>query len=522
MIFTTRALKIELQETKNPLNDFIANSLISSNSYKRKQYFIRYIGSNKEQKDYIEDLQVLATKVQEKFPFLYLSGLTYQMSYEEGQKYSQIYEDWQQANEQSLQKLYEVLFPMKFQTEMLELTEKVAFTTVMKQYRQLSPNSNATMEKSFGVKLLYWIGHYLPKLYENHEQTIPKVIFAGEIKRQELLFLHYLSLMGCDVLYMNPLEDIQAAYPECEKFSVLYKASHQYLLEIPKELAPKQEIPRNQESIKVQDRTNESRTENIKVDIRRGSINLGRSSQVTTSSTMSNSSTHYTTSASHTNPMSNYEGSRGNSNQPINVQGTSISSSNTGVRRELSYEELAQLSIAIVKIEMRDSRGDICGTGSGVVINSEGYILTNHHVIDAGCMYGVRFENDDQIYGTRQVIKYHRDYDLAIIKVDRRCKALPVYRGNQLVRGQKVVAIGSPLGLFNTISDGIISGFREFEYQQMIQFTAPTSPGSSGGALLNMYGEVIGICTAGFSRGENLNLAVDFKTIERFAGNYIG
>ena len=99
---------------------------------------------------------------------------------------------------------------------------------------------------------------------------------------------------------------------------------------------------------------------------------------------------------------------------------------------------------------------------------------------------------------------------------------LPIYNGNKpLIRGQKVVAIGSPLGLFNSVSDGIISGFRTIQDTDMIQFTAPTSPGSSGGALLNMQGEVIGICTAGINEGQNINLAVDYRTIRFFVEGFL-
>ena len=80
-----------------------------------------------------------------------------------------------------------------------------------------------------------------------------------------------------------------------------------------------------------------------------------------------------------------------------------------------------------------------------------------------------------------------------------------------------MVAIGSPLGLFNSISDGIIAGFRTIDRVDMIQFTAPISHGSSGGAVLNMYGEVIGISTAGFDDGQNINLAMGYECIRMFA-----
>ena len=90
----------------------------------------------------------------------------------------------------------------------------------------------------------------------------------------------------------------------------------------------------------------------------------------------------------------------------------------------------------------------------------------------------------------------------------------------ELVRGQKVIAIGSPLGLFNSVSDGIISGFRKIKDMDMIQFTAPISSGSSGGAVLNTYGQLIGISTAGIDKGQNINLAVSYKSINLFARGF--
>ena len=161
------------------------------------------------------------------------------------------------------------------------------------------------------------------------------------------------------------------------------------------------------------------------------------------------------------------------------------------------------------------------GTGSGVPIGQKGYILTNHHVIAAGCSYSVRIEDDEEIYYTDEIIKYKHVLDLAVIRSQRRLSPLAIYDGRErLARGQKVVAIGSPLGLFNSVSDGIISGFRNISQTDMIQFTAPISPGSSGGAVLNMYGEVIGISTAGFDSGQNINLAVGYESIRMFARGF--
>ncbi len=138
-----------------------------------------------------------------------------------------------------------------------------------------------------------------------------------------------------------------------------------------------------------------------------------------------------------------------------------------------------------------------------------------------GRFYTVSIEDDDETYQTDEVIKYNNALDLAVIRIQRRLDPLPVYRGRKkLVRGQKVVAIGSPLGLFNSVSDGIISGFRKIRDIDMIQFTAPISPGSSGGAVLNMQGEIIGISTAGLDNGQNINLAVGYENILMFANGF--
>ncbi len=186
-------------------------------------------------------------------------------------------------------------------------------------------------------------------------------------------------------------------------------------------------------------------------------------------------------------------------------------------RQEKSFEQLAALASSIVLILVHDENGDVMSTGSGIMIGTDGYILTNDHVVRGGASYAVRIENDDTVYETDELIKYHTTLDLALLRIARRLQPIPIYEGpKKLVRGQAVAAIGSPLGLFNSISDGIISGFRTIDGVDMIQFTAPISHGSSGGAVLNMYGEVIGISTAGFDRGQNINLAVGYESINLF------
>ena len=180
------------------------------------------------------------------------------------------------------------------------------------------------------------------------------------------------------------------------------------------------------------------------------------------------------------------------------------------------------MASSVVMLKVFDARDQCFKTGSGVIIHDAGYILTNFHVAAGGRYYGVLLEDEPDVFYTDALIKYHQDLDLAILRMEKSRRPIPVYRGpSALVRGQKVVAIGSPLGLFNTVSDGIISGFRTVGARTMIQFTAPTSHGSSGGALLDLHGNLIGIITAGFDDGQNLNLAVDYQAILAFSGGLL-
>lgn len=191
-------------------------------------------------------------------------------------------------------------------------------------------------------------------------------------------------------------------------------------------------------------------------------------------------------------------------------------------KQEKTFEQLAGMASSIVMITIKNDYNEIIGTGSGIMIGQDGYILTNNHVTGGGREFVIRIENDETLYSTTQIIKYNQLLDLAIIRIEKKLQPLKIYDGkDDLVRGQKVVAIGSPYGFFNSVSDGIISGFRIIDDVDMIQFTAPISAGSSGGAVLNMYGEVIGISTAGIRNAQNINLAVSYESIKTFVKGFI-
>ena len=178
---------------------------------------------------------------------------------------------------------------------------------------------------------------------------------------------------------------------------------------------------------------------------------------------------------------------------------------------ELNAEQISTKcasSVFFIQVYGRD--GYPLRTGSGFFINSNGMAVTNYHVITGA--YSATITLAD---GTKKDVEGLYDGsegdDTAIIKIEGSgYKPLPLGDSEAVAAGQKVFAIGSPLGLDNTISEGIISNTnRKMDNTEYIQITAPISPGSSGGALLDAFGNVIGITSAYISdsTAQSLNLA---------------
>lgn len=132
------------------------------------------------------------------------------------------------------------------------------------------------------------------------------------------------------------------------------------------------------------------------------------------------------------------------------------------------------------------------GGGSGFVIDASGLIVTNAHVVRGGDTVAVAFSDGDRVNGT--VIKRDLVRDVALIRVDKTgLKPLPIRRGEPVLT-EKVYAIGSPFGLSQTVTEGIVSSYRRQQNGlDLIQATASISPGNSGGPLLDSSGNVIGI-----------------------------
>src|SRR5258708_35741947 len=147
--------------------------------------------------------------------------------------------------------------------------------------------------------------------------------------------------------------------------------------------------------------------------------------------------------------------------------------------------------------------------GTGFLVSADGVIVTNYHVIETGNIAIVKFP-EDTAFPVDGVLAADKVRDLAIIKVHGKTfRTLGLGDSDDIQVGEEVVAIGNPLSLESTVSNGIISGVRTSkELGKFLQTTAPISPGSSGGPLFNMRGEVVGINTLYLEGGENLNFAI--------------
>jgi serine protease Do len=186
-----------------------------------------------------------------------------------------------------------------------------------------------------------------------------------------------------------------------------------------------------------------------------------------------------------------------------------------------SFEKLAQMtSRAVVQINVSgyalapESDGNVAaltrehGVGSGVVLSPDGYIVTNAHVVRNAQKISVTFHSrealpakeDSATAVSAQLIGLDRETDLAVLKVDRTgLPSLMLGDSDKVRQGQLVVAFGSPLGLSNSMTMGVVSAperqLREEDFMEYIQTDTPINPGNSGGPLVDVTGAVIGINT---------------------------
>jgi serine protease Do len=168
----------------------------------------------------------------------------------------------------------------------------------------------------------------------------------------------------------------------------------------------------------------------------------------------------------------------------------------------------------------RQRRPKTHGSGSGVIIHEDGYIVTNNHVIGGGIEAEIRLS--DRTILIAEVIGRDPDTDLALLKVqvDRKLPVAKFGDSSAVKVGQWVLAVGNPFGLDRTVTLGVVSGIgREnmnlSKYENFIQTDASINPGNSGGPLFNLRGEVIGINTAIINFAQGIGFAIPSNMVDR-------
>ena len=163
---------------------------------------------------------------------------------------------------------------------------------------------------------------------------------------------------------------------------------------------------------------------------------------------------------------------------------------------------------ATVYLEMQDSNGVPLGFGSGFFVG-DNLIATNYHVIEGAARGTAKLVGQFSTYRIEGVTATDKTNDLALLKVTvSGINPLPLGNSSDVKIGETVYVAGNPKGLEGTFSDGIISSRRDPYAKERLQMTAPISPGSSGGPVLNSKGEVIGVSFMTLVSEQNLNFAI--------------
>lgn len=174
----------------------------------------------------------------------------------------------------------------------------------------------------------------------------------------------------------------------------------------------------------------------------------------------------------------------------------------------------ARSTKAIVSVHSENS------LGTGFIVRDDGWIATNFHVAAVPDELWVVLP-DGRRFPIVEVINASRRHDLAILRIDAKgLPTLPLGDSDAVRPGDSVVAIGHPLGLEDTVSNGLVSAVRHVDEDfDVLQISAPIAPGSSGGPLFNEHGEVIGVAAAIMRGGQNLNFGLPVKYVKVLAAH---
>src|SRR5579884_4381705 len=213
------------------------------------------------------------------------------------------------------------------------------------------------------------------------------------------------------------------------------------------------------------------------------------------------------------------------------------------VRRTPIVEAVERVRDAVVNIHsertVRPAAGDdlfsnngsqnrVNGMGTGILIDSRGFIVTNQHVVEDVALIRVRLA--DGTAANARLVARDPECDLALLKidVDRPLPTLPLGTTRDLMVGETVVAIGNAYGYEHSVTVGVVSAVsrdvslnKEMSYKALIQTDASINPGNSGGPLVNVYGELIGVNVAIRAGAQGIGFAIPVDTMIRVAGRML-
>ena len=178
------------------------------------------------------------------------------------------------------------------------------------------------------------------------------------------------------------------------------------------------------------------------------------------------------------------------------------------VRAQTAMNVAKKAFPSVVMIVMEDANRQPNAIGSGFFV-AEGVVASNFHVVEGGAGGFVKIIGDKTKYEIEGVVGLDEFHDLVLLQVKgANASPLPIGDSKKLAVGEEVFAVGNPQGLEGTFSQGIISSIRELEGGSLVQITAPISPGSSGGPVLDGKADVVGVTVATYKGGQNLNFAI--------------
>jgi S1-C subfamily serine protease len=178
-------------------------------------------------------------------------------------------------------------------------------------------------------------------------------------------------------------------------------------------------------------------------------------------------------------------------------------------------QEIARKAFgSTVLLVMEDANGQPLSLGSGFFLR-DGEVASNLHVVEGAARGYAKIIGQKPKYNIEGVTAVDPERDLVILKISGvRSSTLALASSDAVQVGETVYAVGNPQGLEGTFSQGIVSSIREVGTDKLLQITAPISPGSSGGPVMNSKGEVIGVSVATFRGGQNLNFAIPSNYIK--------